>query len=533
MMNYRFNSPRSAATLLVGAFLWTVPFPRPRAADCAALSRTRLPNTTITVAEAVTGGSFTLPGVPNPLTNLPPFCRVMGEIAPTGDSHILFELWLPIDHWNGRFTGVGNGGWAGTINYRDMAGEIRRGDASVSTNTGHAEIPGLDMAKFAFGHPEQLADFAYRSVHETTEKGKALATAFYGKAPSHSYWMGCSSGGYQGLMEAQRFPADYDGIVAGAPANNFTRLMAGDFELTLALNKDTAAMFPRPKLALMHDAILAACDALDGVVDGVLEDPRRCGFDPASLRCAPGQDATKCLTDTEVEQARRVYTGLRHPTTGWVIYPGLSPGSEPAWIAVLNAAAPFPIAISYYKWLAFADSTWNWKTFDFSHPADFQVFVSSEAKYAALMNATSPDLGAFGKRGGKLVQYHGWGDQLISPQNSINYYESVLAYRQAGRDRATTLRDVQSFHRLFMAPGMFHCGGGPGPNTFDMQTVVEQWVEQGTAPDSIIARRVANGATIRSRPLCPYPKLAAYRGSGDTNDASNFVCRDPEANTGG
>jgi feruloyl esterase len=529
----RLCTPRSAGTLLASVFLWTAPSHPQSALDCEGLAHSRLPNTTITAAQAITGGSFTVPGATSPFSNLPPFCRVTGEIAPTSDSHILFELWLPLENWDGRFTGVGNGGWAGQINYRDMVSELKRGDATVSTNTGHPDQPGLDMAKFAFDHPERLADFAYRSVHETTEKGKALAATFYGKAPAHAYWMGCSSGGYEGLMEAQRFPADYDGIVAGAPANNFTRLMAGDFELTLALDKDTAAMFPRPKLTLMHDAILAACDALDGVVDGVLEDPRRCGFDPASLRCTPAQDATKCLTDSEVDQARRVYAGLRHPTTGAVIYPGLSLGSEPAWIAVLNAAAPFPIAISYYKWLAYADSTWNWKTFDFAHPADFQVFVSSEARFAALMNATSPDLGAFARRGGKLVQYHGWGDQLISPQNSINYYESVLAYRQAGRDRATTLRDVQGFHRLFMAPGMFHCSGGPGPNVFNMQTVVEKWVEQGVAPDSIIARRVPTAAVQRSRPLCPYPKVAAYKGNGDSNDASNFVCRDPEVNGGG
>src|SRR2546422_711953 len=411
------------------------------AVACASLADRRLPNTTITAAQAVTSGSFTPPGSTNAITNLPPFCRVAGVIEPTSDSHILFEVWLPLQNWNGRFAGVGNGGWAGSISFGALAEQIRRDYASASTNTGHEAAPGVNAARFAFEHPEQLIDFAYRSHHETTLNAKALAHALYGKPPDHSYWIGCSSGGYEGLMEAQRFPADFDGIVAGAPANNWTRLMA-----------------------------------------------LRTG---APLSRAPG------------------------------------PGSEPFW-PNRDPANPFPIPIAHYKWLVFADPNWDWRTFQFTDPAGYQAFRKSESTFAPVLNATDPNLGEFRRRGGKLLQYHGWNDQLIAPQNSIDYYESVISFFGGDRqDRTGTVREVQSFYRLFMAPGMAHCGGGPGPNSFDMQTALEQWVERDIAPDDIVATRSTNGVVDRLRPLCPYPKVATYKGNGDTNDAANFVCRDP------
>jgi feruloyl esterase len=495
-----------------------------RAADCARLAGLKLPHTTITIAQPVTDGVFTAPGARAPMPVLPPFCRVAGVIAPTGDSEIAFEVWMPLEDWDGRFSGVGNGGFAGTINYGGIAAELRRGDASASTNTGHEAMPGLDMAKFAFGHPEKLIDFAYRSVHETTEQAKAIIQAFYGRAATHSYWIGCSSGGYQGLMEAQRFPADYDGIIAGAPANNFTRLMAGDLDIVLAAARDSGSAFPRAKIAVLHGAVLTACDAKDGVVDAVLNDPRACDFDPASVTCKAGQDPATCLTAHEAEVARRVYAGARDPASGAQIYPGLALGGEDGWISFINPAAPFAIPLSYYKWLAFADSTWDWKMFDLATPANLEAYRRSEAKFAPILNATSPDLRAFRQRGGKLLQYHGWSDQLISPQNSINYFESLVA--AVGGDREAALRTVQEYYRLMMAPGMLHCGGGPGPNTFDMQTAVERWVEVGAAPETVIATRVANRVVVRSRPLCVYPKVAAWTGAGSTDSAASFVCRE-------
>jgi feruloyl esterase len=493
---------------------------------CAALATQSLENTTIKSAQAVTGGSFAPPGSNNPMANLPPFCRIAGVIAPTKESEIVFEVWMPLEKWNGRFTGVGNGGWAGLVSYASLAEQLRRGNAAASTNTGHEAAPGVNAAKFAFDYPERLIDFAYRSHHETALKAKALVQAFYGKPAGRSYWVGCSSGGYEGLMEAQRFPSDYDGIVAGAPANNWTRLMAGDFDGTLAVLLKPESNLTPAALSLLHRGVIAACDNRDGVTDGVLEDPRECRFDPAMLQCASGAAQDTCLTRAQAEAAARVYKGLRDPGTGAQLYPGLAPGSEPFW-PHRDAANPFPIPIAHFKWLVFADPSWDWKTFDFAEPASYAAFRKAESRLAPIMNATDPNLTEFRQRGGKLLQYHGWNDQLISAQNSIDYYDSVLAH--FGRDRkerASALSDVQSFYRLYMAPGMAHCGGGTGPNSFDMQSAIELWVETGKAPEEIVATHSINGVVDRSRPLCPYPTVAVYKGKGDTNDAANFVCRD-------
>ena len=492
-------------------------------AACAALAAERLPDTTITTADAIAGGSFSPPGPGTPLTNLPPFCRAAGVSAPTKESRIAFEVWLPLEKWNGRFSGVGNGGWAGSISYGALAEQLRRGYATASTDTGHEAAPGVNAARFAFEHPERLIDFAYRAHHTTARNAKALVRAFYGKDPERSYFIGCSSGGYEGLMEAQRFPSDYEGIVAGAPANNWTRLMAGDFDGIQAVLKDPASHLPPPALGLLYRGVLAACDGADGVTDGVLDDPRLCTFDPAALQCPADRSSAACLTPGQVEAARRVYRGLKDPTTGAQLYPGLAPGSEPFW-PHRDPANPFPIPLAHYRWLVFANPEWDWKTFDIAVPADYRAFREAESKFGPILNATSPDLREFRKRGGKLIQYHGWNDQLIAAQNSIDYYESVVGFFSGGKDRESALADVQGFYRLFMAPGMAHCSGGTGPNAFDMQAALEQWVERGIAPDRVVGTRSINGVVDRSRPLCAYPKVAIYKGTGDTNDAANFVC---------
>jgi feruloyl esterase len=491
------------------------------ASACAGLVSRRLPNTTIAAAEAITGGSLAAPS--GTISNLPPFCRVTGAIAPTPQSDIRFEVWLPLEKWNGKFAGVGNGGWAGVISYGGMADQLRRGYATASTNTGHEAAPGINAARFAFEQPERLVDFAHRAHHQTASLAKALVHAFFGKEPQRSYFIGCSSGGYEGLMAAQRYPADYDAIVAGAPANNWTRLMAGDFDAVLAVLKEPASNLPTSALGLLYRAVIAACDGADGVSDGVLEDPRECRFDPGTLQCGANESADTCLTPAQVTAARRVYNGVKDPTNGAQLYPGLAPGSEPFW-PHRDPANPFPIPIAHYKWLVFADANWDWRSFDFAAPAGHEAFLKAEAKYAPLLNATNPDLREFRKRGGKLLQYHGWNDQLIAPQNSIDYFESVLAFAK-GKDRASALADVEGFYRLFMAPGMAHCSGGTGPNVFDMQTALEQWVEHGVAPEQIVATRSINGVVDRSRPLCPYPRVAVYKGKGDPNDAVNFVCQ--------
>jgi len=361
---------------------------------CASLTEQKLPNTTITEAQAIATGSFTPPGSTEPIANLPPFCRVAGVIAPTSESQIAFEVWLPLEKWNGKFTGVGNGGWAGIISYGPLAEQLRRGYATASTNTGHQAAPGVNAARFAFEKPERLIDFAYRSHHETALKAKAITEAFYAKPPQRSYFIGCSSGGYEGLMEAQRFPTDYDGIVAGMPANNWTRLMAGDFDATLATFKGGVNNLPPSALGLLHRAALFNCDSKDGVSDGVLEDPRRCAFDPVMLLCKADDQAETCLTPAQVEAARRVYGGLKDPTTGAQLYPGLVPGSEPFW-PNRDLANPFPIPIAHYKWLVFADPNWDWKSFDFGDPADYQAHQKAEARFAPILNATDPNLSAF------------------------------------------------------------------------------------------------------------------------------------------
>jgi feruloyl esterase len=511
----------AAAACAVAALGATGPAPTP----CDQLAALKLDNTFIASAERVTRGAFTPPGSTDSINKLPAFCRVAGEIRSTPDSHIAFEVWLPLENWNGKFAGVGNGGWAGIISYPQLAEQLRRGYATVSTNTGHNAEPGLDMARFAFGHPERLVDFAWRSEHEMTTTGKAITQAFYGRPPRYAYWVGCSTGGKQGLTEAQRFPTDYDGIVAVAPANNWTRLMAGTLAATMAAVRDSSSYLTPPIRRLLYNAALRACDARDGVVDSLIENPAKCAFDPATLQCAPTtrRDST-CLTAGQVQAARRIYSGLKDPD-GRVVFPGLEPGSEPFWGPITTPGRPFPIPLSYYRWIVFGDSTWDWTSFDLMTPKDFATHVAAATKYDPILTAVNPDLRAFKTRGGKLIQMHGWDDQLISPQNSVDYYESVIAFEAGTRDRAATIRDVQNSVRLFMVPGMLHCGGGPGPNVFDAQAALESWVERSVAPDSIIATQLNAGVPVRTRPLCPYPKVAKYKGSGDINRAESFTCK--------
>jgi feruloyl esterase len=510
-----------AAALILGA----APQPQgPTEAACTALAQLKLPDTTVTTAEALTGGTFTVPGSANSISNLPPFCRVAGVIAPTAESQIRFEVWLPIAPWNGKLAGVGNGGWAGSIPYPALAEQLRRTYAAAATNTGHDGAPGQNMARFAFEKPEQLVDFAYRAHHETAVKAKALVQAFYARPAARAYFIGCSSGGYEGLMAAQRFPDDYDGIVAGMPANNWTRLMAGDLDATVASFAGGSTNLPPAALGVLHRAAIAACDASDGVTDGAIENPLDCRVDPGALACKPGGDSPSCLTAAQVEAARRIYGGLKDPRSGARLYPGLAPGSEPFWVH-RDQANPFPIPIAHYKWLVFRDPDWDWKTFDFSDPADYDAHQRAEAKLAPLMNATDPNLAAFRARGGKLLQYHGWYDQLIAPANSIDYFESVVAHFGGGKDRGAALKDVQTFYRLFMMPAVAHCGGGTGTSSYDMQTALEDWIERGIAPDRVVGSRQVGGVVDRTRPFCPYPQVAVYTGKGDTNDAANFTCR--------
>ncbi len=484
---------------------------------CESLANLSLPHTTITLAQQVSAGSFTPPAAVNgpistsvnPIEDLPSFCRVAATARPAEDSEIKFEVWLPVAAWNGKFEGVGNGGWAGTISYGAMATALQQGYAAASTNTGHDGI-GTD-ARFAAGHPEKLIDFGYRAIHEMTEQAKAIVAAYYGSLPRLAYFNGCSTGGRQALMEAQRFPLDYNGIAAGAPANNWTHLRFGAMWPATADLIDPASFIPPAKYPAINRAALQVCDALDGITDGIISDPERCHFDPGVMACQ-GADSDDCLTAPQVEAARKIYAGPKNPRTGEQIFPGLAPGSELGWKAEAGGPEPFSIAMSYFRFVLFKDPQWDFRKLDYDR--DLALMERAHGKN---LNAVDPNLRAFQEHSGKLLLYHGWADNLIAPLNSVNYYSSVVA---ALGGKAQT----DSFLRLFMVPGMGHCGGGPGPSTFDRVGVLEQWVEKGAAPNQITASRSDKSLAPMTRPLCPYPQLAQWKGPGSTDEAANFVC---------
>jgi feruloyl esterase len=485
------------------------------AATCESLSTLVLPDATITLTQEVAAGSFVPPvagrggrGAPpaDALKSLPAFCRFAATLKPTGDSEIKIEVWLPSTGWNGKFQAVGNGGWTGSIAYPALMEALRRGYATSSTDTGHEG----GTARFALGHPEKLVDFGYRSVHDMTVAAKTVIAAFYGTAPKFSYWNGCSAGGRQGLKEAQRFPTDFDGIIAGAPASDWTGRAAQSLRVSQALHKEEDSYIPPAKYPIIRNAVLQACDMLDGVKDGVLEDPTRCKFDPGVLACK-GADDGSCLNSSQVEAARQVYASPPNPRTRREI-PGLQPGSEAGW-ATWGGPQPFATSVEHFKYVVYKDPSWDPRSFKFETD-----IVRAEETDNNTINALEPNLKAFFDRGGKLIQYHGWSDPQISPGSSVQYYKSVLD-TMGGASR------VQNSYRLFMVPGMAHCGGGDGPNTFDMVSALEQWVEKGQAPAQIVASRSADGKITRTRPLCPYPQVATYKGSGSTDEAASFVCK--------
>jgi feruloyl esterase len=484
--------------------------PAAAAASCESLKALALPDSTITLAQSVPAGELNLPGASaaaaRQYQELPAFCRVAATLKPTSDSDIGIEVWMPASGWNGKFQAVGNGGWAGSISYSAMGQALRRGYATASTDTGHTG----GSARFALGHHEKLIDFGYRAVHEMTVKSKSIVAAFYGAAPKLSYWNGCSTGGRQGLKEAQQYPADFDGIIAGAPANFRTHLQVGQIWTASATLKDPASFIPPAKYTLIHRAAVDACDALDGVKDGLLENPLRCHFDPKVLECK-GDETPACLTTPQVEAARKIYAGAKNPRNGLQIWPGLMRGSELGWGQTAGGPEPIGLAMEYFRYVVFEDPNWNWRTFNF----DTDTVRTDKLEYG--MNATDPNLKQFVGHGGKLLLYHGWSDQLITPMNSISYYKSVV-------DTMGGAAKTADFARLFLAPGMGHCGGGEGPNSFDVVSALEEWVEKGTAPEQMMASHLTNGTVDRTRPLCPYPQVATWKGVGSTDAVGSFVC---------
>ena len=501
-----------------------------QSAECSALTGRTFDNgTSIVGSTLVTSGTVRISDTVT-IPNLPPFCRVQGVSKPSTDSDIRFEVWLPQPAgWNRKFLSTGEGGFAGQLNYQrnglDSAMDelLRRGYATASTDTGHLSSDQW----WAVGHPEKAADYLYRAKHVTTVAAKAIVAAYYGQAPSHSYFSSCSNGGRQGLIEAQRYPDDFDGLIIGAPWNLQSRSNAGFIWNAQALAAPGAEI-PAEKLPAITAAVVGACDKNDGFVDGVIADPRSCSFDPRSLTCH-GADSSSCLTPPQVAALQKIYDGPSNPRTGELIFPGFARGSEAGWTSMVR---PGPGLLRYFSNLVYQNPEWDLRSFNFDGD-----MTHTDQTVGRLGNASSTDYSAAIRRGVKIIQYHGWNDQTLQPAYSPQYYEQV-AKANGG------LEKTQDFYRLFMVPGMTHCSGGIGASNFggvgqqippvrdaahDLQTAMENWVERGTPPTQFVGTKFTdNQATTRTvqstRPVCLYPAVPRYKGTGDPNDAASFAC---------
>jgi feruloyl esterase len=456
----------------------------------------------------------------------PRHCRVVGTITP----EVAFEVSLP-DMWNQRFYMTGNGGLAGdpvdTMTNADRTAALTNGFVMARTNTGH-DSRKEPSGSFILSNPQKAIDYAHRAVHVTAETAKKIATEYYAKPISFSYWNSCSNGGRQGLLEAQRYPDDFDGIVANAPWVDQTGFTIGAVWNHKAL---TDAPVPPAKLTLVAEKVMAKCDQVDGLKDGLIDDPRRCSFDPARdvPACKAGADGPDCLTAAQADALKKVYGGP--VSKGKPYFPGFMPGSEavnpaanggPAsgWVGPIVSAQPggkpadFNLAEGVLRYLILdpPQPEYDFKNFDYDRD------TALVARWSALADAKDPDLSKFRKSGGKLIMTYGWADTILQPMMGVNYYEAVTAKHG---------KSTGKFARLFMAPGMAHCGGGIGPDRNDAVTAVIDWVEKGKAPDQLIATKVTNGQTVRTRPLCPYPQVARYKGNGSIDEASNFRCEAP------
>lgn len=510
-MRIRNQICRIAASLVAALLLGLAVPAAAQDRDCAGLTNLHLASVRITHAEAIPGGTrwalprspFNLFLGPNAATEAR-FCRVVGTI----EREIGFELWLPPE-WNQRFLGVGNGGYTGAINYPALIGGVARGFATASTDTGHVTLESFFDSRWIPGHPDRVENFGRRGHHLLALTAKRIVRAYYGQSPRFSYYEGCSSGGWQGMTEAQQYPSDYDGIVAGAPANNFVRLQTRGFWLAALHRQNPAGDLGPPQVALINAAALAMCDAADGVRDGIQSDPLHCGFDPATLLCRPGQSES-CLSQAQVDRAYLTYGPVRSPG-GMLLYPGNAYGVTP-FMALPPGAMQGELPI-----LQISEGWRRWTPDSFDPDRDIPEL---EARLGGVLGAWNPDLSAFRARGGKLLTWHGWADPLLSPYNSIAYRDAVVARMGPGTD---------SFYRLFMAPGVEHCGGGAGPGRFDLLGALIAWREQGHAPESLVASGALPGGGTRTRLLCPHPQVARYSGTGSSDDAANYRCVAPGA----
>jgi len=465
---------------------------------CAALSGHTLNKGLINNAELVHAGAFAAASNQGAeiYSTLPAFCRVEASLTPVPGSDIKIEVWLPAGNWNNKLVAVGNGGFAGSIGHAALAGAVREGYAAVSTDTGHAG----NNPEFLFDD-EKLTDFAHRAVHEMTVAAKAIAAEYYPSDLRFTYFNGCSTGGRQALTAAQLYPNDFDGIIAGAAANSTVRMTTQQLWSGRAVIDNPAAALTSEQFVALNEAVIAACDALDGVSDGVIENP---------LACTVGPELLDSLDPAQREAVHKIYGGAINPVTGQQIFPGFARGSEHGW-TMTAGGEPFGYSDNIHKYLINRDENWNFRDLDFSR----DLAELDERINALGMQAIDADLTPFFSQGGKLLMYHGWNDPGISPFNIINYYNNVLA---------TTGSQAADSIRLFMMPGVNHCRGGNGTDTWQQLQVLDSWVESGLAPERIEAARLNDGVVDKTRPLCAYPQIAVYRGSGDINDATNFEC---------
>jgi feruloyl esterase len=498
---------------LVGAPAVLSQTPSPQSPNCSTLSSLTLPH-------AVISGAVLVPASIDPATAHPAYCRVSGSAHPTSDSDIRFEVWIP-DHWNGRYLQVGNGGFAGVIPERGLQAGVAQGYAVAGTDDGHQSTINTD-ASWALGHPEKQIDFGYRALKETTDAAKAIITAYAG-APKFSYFQGCSDGGREALMEAQRYPQDFDGIVAGDPANHWTHLLSGAVWNYQALTATPDSSLTADKLKLIQAEAVKQC----GDADGVIQDPLACHFKPETLRCKAG-DAPGCLTAAQLTALRKIYAGPRNPRTAAKILSGYTPGGEAEtngwgrWISGtdgdIKQSLLYGFANNFFSYIVFADPAYDIKRFDFD-----KDLKTADEKSAPIFNSYSADLSAFKARGGKLIQYHGWIDPAIPALDSVDYHRSVQA----------KMGPTGDFYRLFMAPGMLHCAGGPGPNLLATLPAITDWVEQGKAPNMLIATKRRDNDPLqpveRVRPLCAFPARTVWDGKGERNSPASYRCALPKA----
>jgi feruloyl esterase len=544
-----------AATL--ACLLTSTALVRPAQASeaCASLLSLNIPDV------AITSAADEAPGFVPPTAGTPAvpqaFCRVVAVATPTGSSGINFEVWLPVvTAWNQKFRAEGSGGSAGSLSYPAMEDGLARGYATVSQDNGHIG------SSWTFSqNPYSVVDFGYRAEHVTTVAAKAIVAAYYEQAPTHSYYLGCSQGGHHGDMEVQRYPEDFDGIIAGSSGQDWTGLMV-DEVWTGYWSSVAGPQFdlPQPQLDLVTAAVVKSCgtQASGLSTNGWLNDPRACRFDPAVLQCTDGQDPSTCLTGQRVSAVQRIYEGPRDPVTFQQLAAPLMRGGETAWRQFLvGGTQPGGSSLSFWRDGVFDDPNYDFKTFNFhTDVLQMQQKTFAGQTLPEILDAVDPDLEAFHARGGKLISYHGWADPFVSPLTSVFYYQNVVAdqgSRHGLHSKRAALAATKDFARLFMVPGMFHCAGGPGANAFgsvgqpvtpatqdpqhDIMRALEHWVEDGVAPDQIIATKYnddlpANGAAF-SRPLCTYPKVAEWNGAGSDQDASNYACVNASAQRNG